>query len=560
MELLNQLTELDIKRVEEYRKGKATAVLAILFTDIVGYTKFTYDAGEENSARLRHIHDEIIQSHITKSGFGEIIKQIGDSFLIVFSDPTIAVQQALELQRSLKVNEKSLTHDGYTLKVRMGLHLGQVSIENNIAPDIFGTHVNIAARVMSIAKGGQLIVSRSIWENASGWLKNNQNTDIKYDYLGKVQLKGIEKKIEIFEFYFHDLSSKGIPDLLKKQKLKKITQLLAFSALVLALMISGVYLIVNKLIKPLDESQPSRKVILLSNVDSYYEDTTFVINFSAVVEFPELKQAFEDQGKLRLINTDQLDQITKDYQNYFLNAFITEYDILLEDQLKATYAKSGKTLPGNLRNLDDNSFRDLVVIPHLYKFETSSEYFLFIEWNGFTGNLFVAKILTNTEEVPSYITSMSADLIDADKRSRFFQGKVARIEGNDVIIHFRENMIKPQPHVFLSANRIYQGFSKLTDSGVLSFIRDMENGIEYYKSEEAFKDKLEAENSLFLFEKYEQLKAGYLKTSSGGFITRFGVSLKVTEVYDTTLLATILEQKYPWMRLKEGDLVELKSK
>lgn len=55
-----KLTNEDISLIEEYRQTRKTSVLTILFTDIVGYTAFTYEAGEVLSAKFRHIHDEII--------------------------------------------------------------------------------------------------------------------------------------------------------------------------------------------------------------------------------------------------------------------------------------------------------------------------------------------------------------------------------------------------------------------------------------------------------------------------------------------------------------------
>ena len=142
IDISHKLTADDIDKIEKYRQTRKTSVLTILFTDIVGYTGFTYEAGEAVSAKFRHIHDEIIIKQIKKDGHGEIIKQIGDSFLIVFSDPTIAVKQALKLQELFGLNAENLTYKDYQLKIRMGLHMGQVSVEDHIMPDVFGTHVH----------------------------------------------------------------------------------------------------------------------------------------------------------------------------------------------------------------------------------------------------------------------------------------------------------------------------------------------------------------------------------------------------------------------------------
>ena len=214
-----KLTPEDIDLIEAYRRTRNTSVLTILFTDIVGYTDFTYRAGERISAKFRHIHDEIIIKQIQEDGYGEIIKQIGDSFLIVFSDPTLAVKQALKLQNLLKLNSDNLSYEDYVLQIRIGLHMGQVSVEDHIVHDVFGTHVNIAARVMSLAKANQILVSGAVWENAYGWLKDEQEIKIQSIYYGKIKLKGIAKQIDIYEFYDQRLGKKGIPAVLLKIKI-----------------------------------------------------------------------------------------------------------------------------------------------------------------------------------------------------------------------------------------------------------------------------------------------------------------------------------------------------
>ena len=55
-DFLKTLLPEEIQRVEQFRKAKRTAVLAIMFTDIVGFTEMTEEHGETASAKLRHIH------------------------------------------------------------------------------------------------------------------------------------------------------------------------------------------------------------------------------------------------------------------------------------------------------------------------------------------------------------------------------------------------------------------------------------------------------------------------------------------------------------------------
>ena len=161
----------EIKKVDEFRKSKKTAILTILFTDIVGFTQFIEETGEGKANEIRKIHDELFVDIITRDEAGEVIKQIGDSFLAVFAEPSIAVERILEFQNEIKKKKEEFTIGNQSIKVRAGLHLGQVSLENKIQADIFGLQVNKTSRIMSLASAEQILVSREVRDNAIGWLK-----------------------------------------------------------------------------------------------------------------------------------------------------------------------------------------------------------------------------------------------------------------------------------------------------------------------------------------------------------------------------------------------------
>ncbi len=208
----------DVERLERFRRSKDTAILTIMFTDIVGYTHFTEVEGETLAGELRRIHDSIFHEVVSRDGAGDVIKQIGDSFLAVFSEPTTAVQRSLEFQQRLKEASPELTRGSYTLRVRIGLHVGQVSVENSIQPDIFGRHVNRASRIEAIAGPGQVLTSRSVWDDAAGWFKNRRDFSIGAVAWGKVQLKGITEPVEVFEFFSGDSKPVGMPKAVRTRR------------------------------------------------------------------------------------------------------------------------------------------------------------------------------------------------------------------------------------------------------------------------------------------------------------------------------------------------------
>ena len=194
------LTENDIQEIDQFRRKKSTAVLTILFTDIKGFTKHTEEHGEAYSNKIRHNHDNIIVPIIEREGSGRVIKHIGDAIMAVFSEPSTGVMRALEAQESLKKfnNENP---DMIDIEVRMGLHTGQVTTENNVSSDIFGRHVNRAARVEALADSGQVLVTYPVFDSAHGWLKNKSDMPVEWKKHGMYALKGISEPIEIYEPY-----------------------------------------------------------------------------------------------------------------------------------------------------------------------------------------------------------------------------------------------------------------------------------------------------------------------------------------------------------------------
>jgi len=139
--------------VDEYRRLKNTAVLTIMFTDIQGFTEFTERAGEARANEFRRRHDEILHNVVESGQAGRVIKHIGDAVMAVFSEPSRAVECALKIQEAIRQLDPG--GEEKELRVRIGLHMGQVTIEDQVAPDVFGRHVNRASRVESLAPAGR---------------------------------------------------------------------------------------------------------------------------------------------------------------------------------------------------------------------------------------------------------------------------------------------------------------------------------------------------------------------------------------------------------------------
>jgi class 3 adenylate cyclase len=204
------LTISDIQVIDQFRRQKNTAVLTILFTDIKGFTQMTEQYGEAYSNQMRHHHDEIVVPVIERDGGGRVIKHIGDAVMAVFSEPSTAVERSLEIQEKLAQFNRAHP-DLQDLHVRMGLHSGQVTTEDNVSTDVFGRHVNRAARVEALADGGQVLVTYPVFDSARGWMHEKSDRPVSWEKHGLYALKGIDEPIEIYEAYNAALTRPSAP-------------------------------------------------------------------------------------------------------------------------------------------------------------------------------------------------------------------------------------------------------------------------------------------------------------------------------------------------------------
>lgn len=112
---------------------------AIMFTDIVGYTALMGKDSEKALQLVRQNRE--IQKPIVEKNRGTWIKEMGDGAMAQFSSALDAVNCAVEIQRASRAD--------FEADIRIGIHLGDISIENN---DVFGDGVNVAGREVSGAE------------------------------------------------------------------------------------------------------------------------------------------------------------------------------------------------------------------------------------------------------------------------------------------------------------------------------------------------------------------------------------------------------------------------
>jgi adenylate cyclase len=136
---------------EAQGRGRGKVDVAILFTDIVGFSSWALNAGDEAALELLRQVAAAEDAAISLNG-GSLVKRLGDGAMAVFRAVEHAVQAALRAQLDLG----GIEVNGHTPELRAGVHLGR---PRRVGGDYLGVDVNIAARVGEAAKGGEVLVS-----------------------------------------------------------------------------------------------------------------------------------------------------------------------------------------------------------------------------------------------------------------------------------------------------------------------------------------------------------------------------------------------------------------
>jgi class 3 adenylate cyclase/alpha-beta hydrolase superfamily lysophospholipase len=174
------LTAIDFASASNQPKTNAERHLATaLFTDIEDSTRQMAELGDRKWHQLLDRHDALTRK-LVQEYRGRFIKSTGDGVLATFDGPERAVRCACKVVAET---------DALGLRVRAGLHAGEVEQRSN--SDLTGLAVHIAARVMAVAAGGEVRVTRTIVDLTNGG-------DLEFDSCGQFDLKGIDQKLELF--------------------------------------------------------------------------------------------------------------------------------------------------------------------------------------------------------------------------------------------------------------------------------------------------------------------------------------------------------------------------
>jgi class 3 adenylate cyclase/GTPase SAR1 family protein len=205
---LNVLKEYEKEGIEKIRCGKfvrnevnvqdvfnavllqhsEVKLLAVMFTDISGFTKRTQE-NQERTLTLVDEHNMVVRECLREYN-GKEIKTIGDSFLVTFESAQSSLKCAQEIQRRFRARNTNQP-EKRKIELHIGIHIGDVIMVPN---DVFGNVVNAASRVLHEATEGEILVSKQLYENI-------QQKDVReqLQFFKTASPKGIEEGMELFK-------------------------------------------------------------------------------------------------------------------------------------------------------------------------------------------------------------------------------------------------------------------------------------------------------------------------------------------------------------------------
>jgi class 3 adenylate cyclase len=170
-----------------YSKG----VRAIVFADLCGSSKLFERVGNDRALQIVGRALEVL-SDVTVRHRGLVIKTIGDEVMATFADAVSAAEAASAMHKAVKA-DPMLAEIGASIKV--GLHIGEVILEKG---DVYGDAVNVAARMVGLAKPDQIMATQETAERLPPAMKHATRR------LGEARVRGKALPIELCELVWQE--------------------------------------------------------------------------------------------------------------------------------------------------------------------------------------------------------------------------------------------------------------------------------------------------------------------------------------------------------------------
>src|SRR5918997_1442979 len=163
------------------------STVGIVFADVAGFTSMTEKLGDEGAIRILNRLERLVERELVRTK-GEIVKQLGDGFLIAFPSASQAVRGALALRDA--VGRERANDQTFDVKLRIAVHAGEPLITGD---DLLGHDVNLAARLLEHCKPDRVVVSEAAKELAERRLKS-----VDFASRRAVKIRGLSGRTTIY--------------------------------------------------------------------------------------------------------------------------------------------------------------------------------------------------------------------------------------------------------------------------------------------------------------------------------------------------------------------------
>jgi adenylate cyclase len=171
---------------------------AILSADVKGYSLLMADDEIHTIQTLkayRSLMSDLIQQHS-----GRVVDNPGDNLLAEFSSAVDAVECAVEVQKKLKKENARFVEDKQ-LQFRIGVNIGDVVHDGD---RIYGSGVNVAARIEGLADPGGTCISRNTYDQVK------ENLEFGFEFLGEHEVKNIKEPVRVYKVLMEPESPKPL--------------------------------------------------------------------------------------------------------------------------------------------------------------------------------------------------------------------------------------------------------------------------------------------------------------------------------------------------------------
>lgn len=166
--------------------SSASRIMTVMFTDMVGSTDMTQAQGDRAAQYVVRRHNTIVRNALAQHS-GKEIKHTGDGIMASFSSSASGVEAAIAIQRAIR-KHNTQTPD-QPLHIRIGINAGEPIEEEE---DLFGTTVQLAARVCARCETDGILCSNVVKELASG-------RGLNFTSLGAQELKGFKEQVVLYQ-------------------------------------------------------------------------------------------------------------------------------------------------------------------------------------------------------------------------------------------------------------------------------------------------------------------------------------------------------------------------